>query len=77
MSMDFHVIVFDGGEPRSGVRVTADFGLLNGSTSDYTDDNGKATIHTSGDYVTAEIFVDGSSEGDHAVGDGEVIKINI
>jgi hypothetical protein len=77
MSMNFHVIVFDDGEPRSGVRVTADFGLLHGQATDYTDDNGCATIHTAGDYVTAEIFVDGSSEGDYPVGDGEVIKVNI
>jgi hypothetical protein len=77
MSMDFHVIVFDDGEPRSGVKVTADFGIWHGQASDYTDDDGHAIIHTSGDYVTAEIFVNGSSQGDYPVGDGETIKIDI
>ena len=76
MSMTFDVIIFDSdGDPRSGIRVTADFGL-SGQTSDYTDSNGCATLHTSGDYVTATIYVDGSNEGDHPVGDGETIKIN-
>lgn len=75
--MRFHVVVFDSdGDPRSGIRVTADFGIMNGQASDYTDDNGLATINTAGDYVTAEIFVDGSNEGDYAVSDGETIKIN-
>lgn len=77
MSIRFHVIVFDDdGDPRSGVRVTADYGILNGQDSDYTDSNGLATLSGSQDYVTAELFVDGSSEGDYSVGDGEVIKIN-
>ena len=75
--MRFHIVVFDSdGESRSGIRVTADFGLMHGQASDYTDNNGLATINTSGDYVAAEIFVDGSNEGDYGVSDGETIKIN-
>ncbi len=77
MSMRFYVVVFDsGGDPRSGIRVTADFEIMNGQASDYTDDNGLATINTAGDYVTAEIFVDSSNEGEYAVSNGETIEIN-
>ncbi|OGR66844.1 MAG: hypothetical protein A2081_02955 [Elusimicrobia bacterium GWC2_61_19] len=77
MSMRFYVVIFDSdGDPRAGVKVTADFGVMNGQASDYSDDNGLATIDTAGDYVTAEIFVDGASEGDYGVSDGETIKIN-
>ena len=75
MSMSFHVIVFRDGDPRPNVRVTADFGF-SGQAKDRTDKNGLATIHTSGNYTSAEIFVDGSNEGSFAVGDGKTIKID-
>lgn len=75
MSMKFHVVVFRDGEPRPNVRVTADFGIY-GQSKDSTDDDGLATIETADDYTSAEIFVDGSSEGTYSVEDGETIKID-
>jgi len=78
MSMSFSVRVVDEhGRPRRGIRVYADFGIWNGGLTEYTDDSGWATFEPSGDYVTAEIFVDGESQGDHGISDGETFSFTL
>ena len=78
MSMSFSVRVVDsGGRPRSGIRVYADYGLMNGGATEYTDDSGWAEFTPAGDYVSAEIFVDGDSEGELGISDGDTFSFTL
>lgn len=78
MAMTFSVrVVNSEGRPRRGIRVYADFGLMHGGLTEYTDDNGWATFHTAGDYVSAELFVDGDSYGDYGVSNGETFSFTL
>jgi len=78
MSMSFSVRVVDqDGDPMSGIKVTADFGLLHGQSSDYTDDGGWAMIEASGDYVTCTIYVKGENQGEHPISDGDTFSFTI
>ena len=78
MSMNFSVRVVDSdGEPRSGVEVYADFGILSGGLSEYTDNDGWAEFETGGDYVSVKIYVDGESQGDHGLEDGDTFSFTV
>lgn len=78
MSMRFSVrVVSSAGEPRRGVRVAAGFGLMHGTTTSSTNSDGWAELRAKGDYSSAEIFVDGSSVGDHAISDGETLAFTL
>lgn len=78
MSMSFSVrVVNEDGRPRRGIRVYVDFGFANGGRTEYTDDSGWATFEPSGDYVSAEIFVDGDSQGEHGITDGETFSFTL
>lgn len=78
MGTSFSVRVVDSeGEPRSGISVYANFGLMHGGLTERTDDNGWAEFEASGDYVTVELFVDGESEGDHGLEDGETFSFKV
>lgn len=78
MSMSFSVRVVDQeGSPIEGIKVTADFGIAHGQSSDYTDSGGWATIDASGDYVTCTIFVRGENQGEQAITDGETFSFTI
>jgi len=76
--MTFSIRVVDSdGRPRDGVRVTADFGLLNGQLTEVTDDDGWVTLEPAGDYVTAEFFIAGESQGAHGIEDGETFSFTL
>lgn len=78
MATSFSVrVVRSDGEPRHGVRVAADFGLLDGIATEYSDSDGWATFELSGNYVSAEIYVDGESQGTHPVSDGETFSFTV
>ena len=72
MSMDISVrVVDDEGNGQSGLRVTLDFGMMYGQSTEFTDDDGWANFEIGGDYDTCTIFIDGDNYGDHSVEDGE------
>jgi len=50
---------------------------MHGGLTERTDDNGWAEFEASGDYVTVELFVDGESEGDHGLEDGETFSFTV
>jgi hypothetical protein len=75
--MTFSVRVVDSdGDPRSGVRVYVNYGLMNGGATEYTDDDGWAVFEPSGDYSSAEIYVDGDCMGDYGIEDGETFSFS-
>ncbi len=63
-------------KPRSGVRLGADFGVLRGVATGYTDSDGWATLRM-GDDASAEIYVDGESQGTHYVTDGDTFSFTV
>ena len=63
-------------KPRKGVRVGANFGVLRGSASGYTDSDGWAILRMR-DNASAEIYVDGESQGTHYVTDGETFSFTV
>ena len=79
MGMSFSVRVVDSdGDPRRGIRVYADFGLLHGGLTEHTGDDGWAAFETAGNnYVTVELFVDGESQGDHSLSDGDTFSFTL
>ncbi len=64
------------GKPRTGVRVGADFGVLSGVATAYTDSDGWARLRFAAD-ATATIYVDGESQGDHYVSDEETLSFTV
>lgn len=78
MSTSFSVrVVNSNGNPMRSIRVYADFGILSGGITEYTDDNGWAEFNASGNYVSVELFVDGNSYGDYGVSDGETFSFTL
>ena len=78
MSKSFSVHVVDaGGSPRSGIRVYADYGSMNGGATEYTDDSGWAVFTPTGDYVSAGIFVNGESQGEVGISDGDTFSFTL
>jgi hypothetical protein len=63
-------------QPRRGVRVGANFGVLRGSASGYSDRDGWATL-SMGANASAEIYVDGQSQGTHYVTDGATFSFTV
>jgi hypothetical protein len=65
-------VVDEKGRPCRSVKVTVDFGIWNGQSSEYTDDNGWTTFDNSdGDLVTGEVFINHESKGDISTYSGE------
>jgi hypothetical protein len=78
MGMTFSVRVVDNdGDPKEGVRVMANFGILHGHLIELTDQDGWAEFEPAGDYTSVEIFVDGENQGDHSVEDGDTFSFTI
>lgn len=78
MSISFSVRVVDeDGDPRKGISVYANYGLLHGGHSEYTDEDGWATFEPSGDYTTAEIIVDGDNQGEYPISEGETFSFTL
>jgi len=63
-------------KPRRGVRVGANFGVLRGSSSGYTDSDGWAIL-SMGDNATAEIYVEGKTQGKHYITDGDKFSFTV
>ncbi len=70
-------VVRSDGEPREGVRVGADVGWLDGVAMEYTDNDGWATFELSENYMSAEIYVEGDSQGTHPVSDGDTLSFTV
>ena len=78
MSMSFSVkVVNSGGDGVEGIRVYADFGLLHGGLTEYTGSDGWAEFEASGNYVTVELYLDGESQGDHGLSDGDTFSFSL
>jgi hypothetical protein len=78
MSTSFSVRVVNvDGEPVSGIKVYANFGIMHGGITERTDDDGWASFEASGDYCSVELFVDGDNEGDHSLEDGETYSFTL
>jgi hypothetical protein len=59
-------IVDSGGEGKSGVRVTLDFSLMTGATTEYTDGDGWANFsippaNSTDEFYVDDVFVEGNS----------------
>lgn len=64
-------VVDSSGHKVSGAKVTVDFGIWNGQSSEYTDESGWAYFsNNDGDLVTGEFYVNGESFGEHSTYDG-------
>jgi hypothetical protein len=71
MSMEFAIRVVDEhGNAESDVRVTVDYGLLNGQADEFTDSEGWSNFTPSGNYVTATVYIDRESYGEIELEDG-------
>lgn len=76
--MYFSVRVIDEeGNPRKGISVMADFGFMNGTSTETTDDSGWAEFNTSGKYVSMDLYVDGSKRGNYSVSEGKTYSFTI
>ncbi|MDP2816039.1 MAG: hypothetical protein Q8O19_05110 [Rectinemataceae bacterium] len=71
-------VVNEDGDPVKSARVSVDFGLLRGQSTEYTDENGWAEFsNLDGDLVTGEFYVNGESQGDHSTHDGDSYSFTI
>ena len=70
-------VINDDGDPVGGIDVAASFGIFHGMIEETTNDDGWAEFEASGDYVSAELFVDGRSKGEHALSDGETFSFTV
>ena len=78
MSTSFSVRIVDmDGEGIEGVRVYANFGILNGGHEEYTDEDGWAEFYASGDFTSVEFIIDGDSHGEYGLSDGETFSFTM
>lgn len=57
-------VVNSDGNPKSGIRVTVDYGLFSGQDTKYTASNGWVSFNNlDGDLTHGEVYIDGVSQG--------------
>jgi hypothetical protein len=71
-------VVNENGDPMEGITVLVSFGIWNGHSEEFTDNDGWVEFDNLNDDLThGEIYVNGNKQGDYSTGSGDSYSFTI